>query len=371
MSDISSTLLFALNIVVMEKIDDGLFKIIGNIPNWFLGFYPDAALQREALILGEEFPFLENFLIDVENFWAANCTGKIKSGVWSEVDLSGQESYFEASAIYLDNKKLLLISLGEFADNQEKQLLIQKGREINLNYQYLVKEIQKKEILIHCIVHDLSGQLTGINYCFELLKFQNLTPKGQEYIEIGKKQSTKLEMLIREILNAFSAEVESLDAFILDPAQAPDILTCVQEVIDALSPLFVANNMILQLNQNIDIAKNWKVVGEKSRLERILTNLIENAFRYSPRNSNVVVDIQDDAEFVLVSVDDQGTGVSSDISNNLFQKFAQGKDKSGKAGLGLYFCRITVERWGGMIGYINHSEGGCRFWFRLPKPSLI
>jgi hypothetical protein len=80
------------------------------------------------LILGEEFPFLENFLIDAENFWAANCAGKIKSGVWSEVDLSGQESYFEASAVYLDNKKLLLISLGEFADNQEKQLLIQKGR---------------------------------------------------------------------------------------------------------------------------------------------------------------------------------------------------------------------------------------------------
>ncbi|MBW4639207.1 MAG: hypothetical protein KME05_13405 [Gloeocapsa sp. UFS-A4-WI-NPMV-4B04] len=46
---ISSALLVALNIVVMEKIDDGLFKIIGNIPNWFLGFYPDAALQREGL----------------------------------------------------------------------------------------------------------------------------------------------------------------------------------------------------------------------------------------------------------------------------------------------------------------------------------
>jgi hypothetical protein len=198
-----------------------------------------------------------------------------------------------------------------------------------------------------------------------------LTSKGQEYLEIGKKQSTKLEMLIREILNAFSAEVESLDPFILDPTQAPDILTCAKEVIDALSPLFVASNMTLQLNQNIDTVKNWKVVGEKSRLERILTNLIENAFRYSPQNSNVIVGIQDDAEFVLITVDDQGPGVPSDISNNLFQKFAQGKDKSGKAGLGLYFCRITVERWGGMIGYINHSEGGCRFWFRLPKPSLV
>lgn len=368
---LTDALLAALNIVVMEQIDGGVFRIIGNIPNWFLNFYPNTALQRNKLILGESFLFLENFLIDAETFWREKRQGKLKSGVWSEIDILGQEFNFEASAIYLDNKKLLLISLGEIADNQEKQLIIQAGREISLNYQYLIKEIQKKEILIHCIVHDLSGQLTGINYCLELLGFQNLTPKGKEYLEIGKKQSAKLEMLIREILDAFSAEVESLDAFTLDSTEAPDILVCVNEVINALSPLFVASNITLHLDQNIDVAKSWKVVGEKLRLERILTNLIENAFRYSPQHSKVIVNIQDDEEFVFVTIDDQGSGVPEDVSKNLFQKFSQGKSKSGRSGLGLYFCRITVERWGGMIGYVNRAEGGCRFWFRLPKPSLI
>jgi hypothetical protein len=48
-------------------------------------------------------------------------------------------------------------------------------------------------------------------------------------------------------------------------------------------------------------------------------------------------------------------------------KFSQGKDKSGKAGLGLYFCKITLERWGGSIGYLPRPEGGSRFWFRLPR----
>jgi CheY-like chemotaxis protein len=51
----------------------------------------------------------------------------------------------------------------------------------------------------------------------------------------------------------------------------------------------------------------------------------------------------------------------------MFALFAKGKDKPGKAGLGLYFCKITVERWGGTIGAETKPKGGTRFWFRLPR----
>jgi hypothetical protein len=126
--------------------------------------------------------------------------------------------------------------------------------------------------------------------------------------------------------------------------------------------------MNLHLAPDIDIAADWKVVGEKLRLERVLTNLVENAFRHSPPDSTVTVGLEDDGNFILLSVDDDGPGVPQDISKNLFQKFSQGKDTSGRAGIGLYFCRITVERWGGTIGYSPRGEGGSRFWFRLPRP---
>ncbi len=366
---IISELFAALDIVAMERLNDGFFKIIGNVPDWFINFYPEVVLKADKLLPGQKFLFLENFLIDAESFWLTNCTGKIRSGAWNEVNISENECYLEASAVCLGDKKILLISLGEIADSQEKNLLLQKGREISLSYQSLVKEIQKKEILIHCIVHDLAGQLTGINYCLELLGFQNLTPKGHEYLEIGKKQSSKLEMLIREILDAFSAEVESLDNFILDPAEAPDALVCAREVVNALLPTFSINNMTLQLESDIDTSRNWRVVGEKSRLDRVLFNLVENAFRHSPSPSTVTVGVKEDDGFILLTIDDEGAGVPQDISNSLFQKFSQGKNKSGRAGLGLYFCRITVERWGGTIGYVNRTEGGSRFWVRLPKPS--
>jgi len=64
---------------------------------------------------------------------------------------------------------------------------------------------------------------------------------------------------------------------------------------------------------------------------------VENAFRHSPPDSTVTINLEDDGEFILLSVDDEGSGVPQDISKTYFKKFFQGKDKSGRVGLGLYF----------------------------------
>lgn len=363
---IMTELFVALDIVVLECLGNGSFRTIGIVPNWFIRFYPDATSSQDKLMLGQKFLFLENFLIDAEDFWTGNDAAPLKSGIWSEIDILGNEYHLEASAFRLKRRKILLISLLEIA-YEEKQFLIQKGRENSLSYYSLTKEIQKKEILIHCIVHDLAGELTAMNYCLQLLALQDMTPKAKEYLEIGRKQSTKQEMLIQEILDAFSTEVESLDAFTLNPAQSPDALICAREVMNILLPTFKLNKMSLQLAPDIDISANWKVVGEKLRFERVISNLIENAFRYSPLNSTVTVGLKEDREFIVLTVDDEGPGVQQDISGTLFEKFSQGREKSGRSGLGLYFCRITVELWGGTIGYLLRNEGGSRFWIRLPK----
>ncbi|MBD1934195.1 MULTISPECIES: sensor histidine kinase [Cyanophyceae] len=366
---ITDELFAILDTVVLEHLNDCYFQVVGNVPKWFIQFYPNATSEENKINIQTKFPFLENFLIDAEDFWHDNIAQRLKSGLWSEIDMSGQECHLEASAVRLENKKILLIELLGVA-YEEKQSLIQKARQNNLTYHYLLKETQKKEILLHCILHDVAGQLTGINCCFALLAMENLTAKGRDRLEIGKRQSIKQEMLIQEILKAFSAEVKSLEDFTVDSAQAPDAVRCAREVVEALLPTFSLNKRILQLEPNIDMAQDWKVVGENSRLERVLFNLVENAFRHSPLGSTVTVDVNQDGEFILFTVDDEGPGVPEDISKNLFQKFSQGREKSGKAGLGLYFCRITVERWGGSIGYSTRPQGGSCFWFRLPRAVL-
>lgn len=135
---ITAELFAALDIIVLERLADGSFSIIGNTPDWFLHFYSDAGYRPEGLRLANKFVFLENFLIDADFCWANNDSQSLKSGIWTEVDLLGNEFNLEATALVLKNRNILLIErLG--IDYDEKQYLIQKGRENYLNHQVLLK----------------------------------------------------------------------------------------------------------------------------------------------------------------------------------------------------------------------------------------
>lgn len=364
---ITAELFAALNILVLERINVGSFKITGTIPNWLNRFCARRVKSGMIILIPQEdFPFLENFLIDAEEFWQTKNDKSLKSGLWQELDVSGNEYNFEASALYVNQNKLLLI---EWLDEayEEKRHFLQQARDNELIYQRIIKENQKKEVLIHCILHDIAGQLSGINCCFALLEMENMTAKGKQRLEVGRKQSIKQEALIREILDAFSAEVQSLESFTVDVDKAPNVLTSAQEVIEFLSPTFALNNMQLCLAGDIDFTADWRVIGDKSRLDRVISNLLENAFRHSLAQSTATIGLQQEEKYIVVNVDDEGSGVSKEMEETLFDKFTQGKGKSGRTGLGLYFCRITVERWGGSIGYSRRLEGGSRFWFRLLK----
>jgi signal transduction histidine kinase len=368
-NSITADIFAALNILILEYVDTGRFRITGTIPTWLKKFCPRKMKSgMEVLIPEEDFPFLENFLVDAEEFWQKDLVeNPLKSGIWFENDLKGNEYHFEASAITVNNQKILIIELLE-KDYIERFAIIQQARENKLNYDQIIKENQKKDILIHCIIHDIAGQLSGINCCLALLELENLTPKGKGRLEIGRRQSIKQEMLIREVLDAFSAEVRSLESFDIDGKNAPNILDAAKQVVDFLTPMFALNKMQLKLADDVDVRADWKVIGEKSRLERVITNLAENAFRHSPSESTVVIELKQDDNSILVNIDDKGRGVQPEMVASLFQKFSQGEGKTGRIGLGLYFCRITVERWGGQIGYLPLVDGGSRFWLRLLKP---
>ncbi|NOT63472.1 MAG: HAMP domain-containing histidine kinase [Acidobacteria bacterium] len=265
-----------------------------------------------------------------------------------------------------DGDYVLFLDATQF--EQHQRVMQQKGNDLSLAYQKLQKEIQKKEVLLHCIVHDLAGPLLGIKGGYELLANEALTPQGRKFLDIGMRQANKQEKLIKEILDAFAAEVATLDSFTIDLEQAPRVNQSLRDVAEALQPAFLLNHVKLNIIA-ADAAVNWQVVGERSRLDRVVSNLIENALRHSPPDTTVTVACREsDHHQILVTIDDEGPGVPAELSAQLFQKFSQGKKGKGKIVLGLYFCRITVEHWGGSIGHEPLPERGTRFWFKLPRP---
>ncbi len=133
---VPAELFLFLDMAVMERSDDGSFQLIGEIPECLRLFFPENPCGQKGFRPQEEFPFLENFLFDAEDWWSESRPGKLKSGQWSETDHQGNECEFEAAAISLGNRKILVIGPACYA-YQEKQIFIQKSRELSLAYHRL------------------------------------------------------------------------------------------------------------------------------------------------------------------------------------------------------------------------------------------
>jgi signal transduction histidine kinase len=356
----------ALQILVFERLQCGSFRVIGNIPEWFTCVSPEAAPETDDWQPGRLFPFLANFLVDAEAFWRDNVAGVLKSGPWREVKGAAAELYLEASAVLQGSDRFLLITNCE-QDYGEKQSLIQRARENLLQQQRFAKEVQRKETLVQAIVHDVIGMLTPIKACFALLSSENLSPKGRRCVELGIQQTIRHQLLTQTILDVFSAEMGALEPFSSDPAQAPDVVLCAQTVLEALSPAAATKQVTVRLQSRISPPGDRHVVGERSRLERVVFNLLDNAIRHSPSGGVVTVGTRSEGGSILITVDDEGNQVPQDMVGGLFEKLIQRGGHSGRAGLGLYFCRLMVERWGGTIGYRPRPRGGSQFWLRLPR----
>jgi len=354
------TALAALGAVLLERRRGAAFTVRSEVPPWLGEIYPVAS----GCVDFSSSPFLVDFLEHAEEVWADRSIDQLGSGLWTEVTSGGGDEHLEATALESNDRALLLLRR-RTDEHDERQRMLQIAREGSLRFDRLVKQKRNNEILVHCIVHDLNGPLTGMMGCLDLLGLQDLSPKADELVKLGLKQTRAQKEMIQDILDAFSPEVESLRRIERDPNTAPDLLEEARTAVETFRPFAQSNQIGLVLDAPTGDASTWKVVGEASRLQRILANLIDNALRHSPPESRVRLRLQREGASIYCNVEDEGDGVPAALADSLFEKLTKTADGGGKAGLGLFFCRITVERWGGEIGFRPIPSGGSDFWFRL------
>ncbi|MGA7222305.1 MAG: response regulator [Candidatus Acidiferrales bacterium] len=352
---------------LFEYLGEGNFRLIGGWPPWCADIWGAQPTGERIVRLGDNSLFLDNFLFEAAEFWNATPSAALNSGNWLERGASAKDIPLEASAYWLEGKQILIVrNLSDTFGQQ--QAWFQTARDSLLEHEKLLKEIQKKEILLHCIVHDLTQPLSAMNGVFSLLKREALPAALKKYVTAGERESQRQELMIRGILEAFSSDLAAQQAKDVTAAKVPDLLACANQVIEEFSTAFRERGIRLRLDPRTNVSRDWHVVGDASRLDRIFGNLLENAMRYTPKGSTVTIGLEDQGNSVLAFVDDEGPGLPpGQRVDQLFALFAKGKSNAGKAGLGLYFCKITVERWGGTIGAETHEPHGSRFWFRLPR----
>jgi len=110
------------------------------------------------------------------------------------------------------------------------------------------------------------------------------------------------------------------------------------------------------------------LTGDPLRLRQLVTILVDNAIRHSPKGSTVTVGVRPDAAAALLYVEDQGPGIKPEDLPRLWERFWRADNAPpGGTGLGLSIAKWIVDQHGGTIEATNRTEGGARFWVRLPE----
>ncbi len=217
---------------------------------------------------------------------------------------------------------------------------------------------QEREEVLQLLSHDMRSPQAAI---LALLDGQETTDSNKR-IESHARRTLALADNFVGLARIKSSEFSGEDILLSE---------LVIEANDSLWPLAKQRGIKATVDDQSDGAF---VVGEPSSLYRSFANLIDNAIKYSPDNSQLIIILRnislDQQPFVAVTITDEGEGIAEDMLDNLFDRFvsndAESKGTIKGAGLGLNFVAAVIERHGGTIRAENIREGGARFTILLP-----
>ncbi|MEP6546465.1 MAG: two-component system sensor histidine kinase KdpD [Gammaproteobacteria bacterium] len=215
--------------------------------------------------------------------------------------------------------------------------------------------------LLAALSHDLRTPLTVLVGLAESLTFTKppLSPAQRESAEAIQDEARRMSTLVSNLLDM--ARIESGEVK-LNLQWQP-----LEEVVG--SALNAARGMLKQHGVQVSIPRDLPLVRFDALLvERVLVNLLENASKYTPPGSKISLAAQVVADNLIVSVSDDGPGLTVGREEAVFQKFTRGERESATpgVGLGLAICRAIVESHHGKIVATHRPGGGACFTFTLP-----
>lgn len=185
----------------------------------------------------------------------------------------------------------------------------------------------------------------------------------EKSLKIMLDETLRLRRLVEDLLDLSKTEKENLTGSLKD-IQLEPVLEKVQHKFQQLANLQKVN-LALEGNRPLP-----RVRGDEDRLEQVLTNLVDNALRYSPAGGQIVIKTETTGEGLLVSVADQGPGIPEDELPYIWERFYKvDKARSRKGagtGLGLAIARNIIESHGGRIWVESKVGEGTTFKFTIP-----
>ncbi len=230
------------------------------------------------------------------------------------------------------------------------------------------KKIEKmKNEFVSVVSHELRTPITSIRGSLGLIlggAVGEFSERAKSLLAIANNNCDRLLLLINDILDIEKIEAGKMD-FQLKPI---DIVKLIHEAI-ATNKMY-ADKFGIQLKFDRPFSQDVLVYVDPARLMQVLTNLISNAVKFSPKDSVVELDVLEMKNSVRVTVTDVGEGVPDSFHENIFQKFSQADSSSARgqdgSGLGLSISKAIIEKLGGELNFTSKQGEKTVFYFDLP-----
>jgi signal transduction histidine kinase len=220
--------------------------------------------------------------------------------------------------------------------------------------------------LVTWIGHDLRTPLTSIQVIVEALADNVVEDAAtvERYLKTAKHHIQSLSQLLDDLF-----EIVEIDAKGMRLEKRPgSIRDLISDALEGFSALAAQRDVTLEGSTAPDVDP---VLMDAQKVERVLTNLLDNALRHTPAGGAVRVSASGGAQRVLVDVRDTGEGISAKDLPHVFDRFYRGDKErdyeTDRVGLGLAIAKGIVEAHGGAIGIESAVGVGTSVWFSLPR----
>jgi len=225
---------------------------------------------------------------------------------------------------------------------------------------------QMKSDFIATVSHEFRTPLTSINMTIDILNEQvigEINERQRELLTAAKDDAVRLTKLVKELLDLSRLESGKYK-------MKMGLLDLEELINESLKPL---NLLVKEKNINLEVKIDRKFPvfwGDPQQLSWVITNLVNNALRYTPEHGHVTIAAEQMNGDICVHVADTGRGIPQEALETIFEKFVQVKKATestpGSVGLGLAITKEVVEAHGGKIWVDSQVGKGSTFTFTIP-----
>jgi signal transduction histidine kinase len=251
----------------------------------------------------------------------------------------------------------------------EKEVNLRKLSHLLVDERQAIVEMEQldrvKSDFVASVSHDLKTPLTTVLGAAKTLKKHDATLTREQrlqFVEMIERQGTKLLKLVEEVLETSRIESGTLKL----RRERVDLRALGHQIISDLAASPLGTGRAIEWNGQPERPFAW---GDPTALQQVMTNLVENALKYSESPARVALVVRELESEVVVQVTDQGQGIPGDRLDAIFDRFKQAGSTGDAAGfgLGLYIVKNLVDAQGGTVTVESTLGEGTVFTVRFPK----